>query len=129
MARIDSIRRRLENWQRWMLQGSGCGLGYPRRSAFLRMVPQSRDTDSVVPVDDVEAGVTHQAVESLRWRQSHLYQTLLLVYLRHMTASEAGRAMGKGASTIRLYLEQADAAIEHWLVDESRLRRGVQQDG
>ena len=53
MPRIDSIRRRLENWQRWMLEGSSSALGYPRRSAFLRMVPATSTTESVVPVDDV----------------------------------------------------------------------------
>lgn len=127
MPRIDSIRRRLENWQRWMLDGSSSALGYPRRSAFLRMVPTTSTTESVVPVDDVEAAVTHDAVESLRLRQSHLYQVLQLTYLRCMTASETGRAMGKGASTIALYLEQADRAIEAWLVAQSRARRGVLQ--
>ncbi|MGE0105896.1 MAG: hypothetical protein AB7S53_02890 [Thiomonas sp.] len=127
MPRIDSIRRRLENWQRWMLEGSSSALGYPRRSAFLRMVPATSTTESVVPVDDVEAAATHDAVESLRLRQSHLYQVLQLTYLRCMTAGEAGRAMGKGASTIALYLEQADRAIEAWLVAQSRERRGVLQ--
>ena len=127
MPRIDSIRRRLENWQRWMLEGSSSALGYPRRSAFLRMVPATSTTESVVPVDDVEAAATHDAVESLRLRQSHLYQVLQLTYLRCMTAGEAGRAMGKGASTIVLYLEQADRAIEAWLVAQSRERRGVLQ--
>ena len=127
MPRIDSIRRRLENWQRWMLDGSSSALGYPRRSAFLRMVPATSTTESVVPVDDVEAAATHDAVESLRLRQSHLYQVLQLTYLRCMTAGEAGRAMGKGASTIALYLEQADRAIEAWLVAQSRERRGVLQ--
>ena len=127
MPRIDSIRRRLENWQRWMLDGSSSALGYPRRSAFLRMVPTTSTTESVVPVDDVEAAATHDAVESLRLRQSHLYQVLQLTYLRCMTAGEAGRAMGKGASTIALYLEQADRAIEAWLVAQSRERRGVLQ--
>lgn len=127
MPRIDSIRRRLENWQRWMLEGSSSALGYPRRSAFLRMVPATSTTESVVPVDDVEAAATHDAVESLRLRQSHLYQVLQLTYLRRMTAGEAGRAMGKGASTIALYLEQADRAIEAWLVAQSRERRGVLQ--
>lgn len=127
MPRIDSIRRRLENWQRWMLDGSSSALGYPKRSAFLRMVPTTSTTESVVPVDDVEAAATHDAVESLRLRQSHLYQVLQLTYLRCMTAGEAGRAMGKGASTIALYLEQADRAIEAWLVAQSRERRGVLQ--
>ena len=127
MPRIDSIRRRLENWQRWMLEGSSSALGYPRRSAFLRMVPATSTTESVVPVDDVEAAATHDAVESLRLSQSHLYQVLQLTYLRCMTAGEAGRAMGKGASTIALYLEQADRAIEAWLVAQSRERRGVLQ--
>ena len=127
MPRIDSIRRPLDNWQRWMLEGSSSALGYPRRSAFLRMVPATSTTESVVPVDDVEAAATHDAVESLRLRQSHLYQVLQLTYLRCMTAGEAGRAMGKGASTIALYLEQADRAIEAWLVAQSRERRGVLQ--
>ena len=127
MARIDGIRQRLDNWQRWMLQGSSSGLGYPRRSAFLRMVPASSSTDSVIPVDEVEAGVTNEAIESLRLRQSHLYEVLQLTYIRCMTASEAGRAMGKGASTVRLYLGQADAAIAYWLTERSRVRRGLEQ--
>ena len=127
MARIESIRRRLENWQRWMLGGSSSTLGYPKRSAFLRMVPSTSTTESSVPVDDVEAAVTHDAIESLRLTQSHLYQVLQLTYLRSMTAGEAARSMGKGVSTIRLYLEQADRAIEAWLVDVSRQRRGVLQ--
>ena len=128
MPRIEAIKHRLDNWARWML-GSSVALGYPKRSSFLRVAPAAaRDRDSAIPIDDVEAGVTHQAVESLRMTksQSHLFQVLQLVYLRDMTAAQAGRAMGKGASTIALYLAQADAAIAHWLTERSRSARGVQ---
>lgn len=66
MARIDWIETRLQNWARWQLtRGGAGGLGYA--SVQLTGANAGRDgyVSSAVPINDVEASETDDAVHCL----------------------------------------------------------------
>lgn len=115
MARIEWVKQRLENWALWKEREQSGGLGFSSSAAFLREVVDGGSCrDSKVPVDDVDASVTDQAVESLRGERDHLYVTLHNIYPRGLGIREAARRAGRAESTIKAQLEQADHALRLW---------------
>jgi hypothetical protein len=115
MARIDYIKYRLNNWALWKARENAGGLGFATRSAMF-CEPASGHRESVVPVDDVDASVTNDAVESLKGAQRHLYDVVQAYYVSPDAGSptRVGQRLGKGASTISANLDQADLALSLW---------------
>ena len=121
MARIEWVRQRLENWALWHERDGGGSLGYASQSSFLSEAAEtSRYRVSTVPVDDVEASVTNEAVESLRPDRAHLYRALELMYLKGAGIKETARAMARAESTVHAQLGQADAYLAQWFTDRKR---------
>lgn len=115
MARIEWVKQRLENWALWHERQRRGGLGFASQSAFLReVVDCSRHEGPQIPVDEVDASVTHEAVESLKLGKGHLHKTLQLIYLRGIGIKAAAEQMHRAESTIKAQLEQADAALAAW---------------
>ena len=126
MARIEWVKQRLENWALWHERGRGGGLGFSKQSAFLReCVDGGRDEGARVPVDEVDASVTHQAVESLKLGSGHLYKTLQLIYLRGVGVKRAAVEMHRAESTIKAQLEQADAKLAAWFGERQRQQQAA----
>jgi len=115
MARIEWVRLRLNNWALWKERESSGGLGWSTQSVLLSE-PGGRDgyRESIVPVDDVDAGLTNTAVESLKPTRGHLYETLQLMYPKGKGVVEAARILGCAHSTIHARLEEADRALREW---------------
>jgi hypothetical protein len=115
VARIEYIKFRLNNWALWKARENAGGLGFATRSVMFAE-PSGGYRESIVPVDEVDASVTNDAVESLKGAQRHLYDVLQAFY----TSSDAGSAKGvamrlsKGASTISANLDQADLILLIW---------------
>ena len=65
MARIEWVKQRLENWALFKAREAGGGLGFASQSSFLGEADSSRYRESRIPIDDVDASVTDEAVESL----------------------------------------------------------------
>lgn len=65
MARIDWIEQRLQNWARWKLMQGGGVLGYA--AVDLQGVGSTAEpwAAAAIPVSDVEAGETDEAVQRL----------------------------------------------------------------
>lgn len=65
MARIDWVEQRLENWARWLATRGSGALGFA--SVNLSEANAGRDgyVTSAVPISDVEASVTDDAVRRL----------------------------------------------------------------
>lgn len=122
MARIDWVKRRLENWATWHAKASIGGVGFSSRSVLLAE-PRGSAFDTWVPVIETEAEETHRAVESLRDGKSHLHRALELYYLKNKSHQQMAVAMAKAESTIKAYFDQADVAIAHWLEDQAEQRR------
>lgn len=66
MARIDWIEHRLLNWARWRARSGRGALGYARVQLGVQAVV-TRDpyADAPIPINDIEAGATDDAVQRL----------------------------------------------------------------
>lgn len=116
MARIEWVKQRLENWARWRQQDASHGLGFYRQSPFLRLAVDAGGYREVsIPVDDVEARATDEAVQSLRGSHPHLHRTLELIYLEDTGIRKAAVLLACAESTVKARLEQADHAIQTYL--------------
>jgi hypothetical protein len=123
MARIEWIKQRLENWAMWKERGEAGGRGWASQSPFLNTVVTGGYRQCMVPVDDVEASITNDAVESLRLTRGHLYETLQSIYPRGLGIKETARRMLRAESTIKAQLDQADHAIAAWLEERNSSKR------
>lgn len=116
MARIDWVRQRLDNWARWKEREQSHGLGFYSQSAFLRMaVDVSGMRETTIPIDDVEARGTDEAVQSLLGEYGHLHRTLVLIYLEDTGVRVAAQRLVCAESTVKARLEQADHHIATFL--------------
>lgn len=120
MARIEHIKHRLNNWALWRARRDNHGLGFPSQNILAVWgagVEQSqKNRESVIPVLHLEAEETDKAVESLKVGKSHLYETLLCIYVRDLGVSGTARRIGRAPSSVHAQLEAADRAIDAWLV-------------
>ena len=115
MARIEWVKQRLDNWARWAVQREQGTLGYPKQSVFARMAGRGRRADTVIPIDVVDASVTDDAVQALRWDKPHLYLTVMHIYVHGWDIKRVACHLCRAESTIKAHLEQADHAIAAWL--------------
>jgi DNA-directed RNA polymerase specialized sigma24 family protein len=123
MARIESIKHRLENWSRWHIKRESGALGYPSRSSITRLMPPAGLSEAVIPVDDCEASETDQAIQSLRRVKQHLHDVLMAYYIDNRPIKDVAQRLGKAESSIKANLAEADHAIQQWLVDKHAARR------
>jgi hypothetical protein len=124
MPRVEWVKYRLDNWALWHARQQEGGLGYYSSSSFLHEASADRYREAVVPVDEVDAALTDQAVQSLRPDRDHLHLTLCCIYLKGLGVKETARRQARAESTIKAHLEQADQAIALWfrLRADSRAR-------
>ncbi|MFC5524029.1 antiterminator Q family protein [Polaromonas jejuensis] len=126
MARIEWVKQRLDNWALWKDREQCGGLGFYSQSAFVNEAATTdRYRESIIPVDDVDASVTNEAVEALKPARSHLYQTLQHIYVKGVGIKEAARRLGRAESTVKAQLEQADQALSLWFVERADKRKRV----
>lgn len=124
MARIEWVHRRLQNWALWHERGEGGGLGYAACSIFTSdAATRGQVLEARIPVDELEASVTHDAVESLKLGHGHLHQTLKLFYLRNLGVVQTARTMRRAESTIHAQLGQADVLLAAWFSERADRRR------
>jgi hypothetical protein len=119
MARIDWVRTRLENWARWARNSESGALGYPRQSAFARLGPSSQVWGASLPVDSLDASLTDQAVQSLRFTHSHLWLTLKHHYIEGYEIKRVALRLCVADSTVKARLETADALLARWFEDRA----------
>jgi DNA-directed RNA polymerase specialized sigma24 family protein len=122
MARIDWIKHRLDNWALWKARESGGSLGFSSTTSFLHEATADRYRESRIPVDEVDASVTDQAVESLKPDRPHLFETLVCIYLLGVGIKETARRTYKAESTVKAHLDQADQALAAWFRDRADRR-------
>ncbi len=118
MARIKWVECYLQNWALWKVKESAGGLGFSSQSSFLREI-DSGYRESIIPIDDCDAAVTNDAVESLRGGKQHLYDCLQCFYVKGIGISGTAKTLGKAPSTISAQLDAADHAISAWFAERS----------
>lgn len=118
MARIEWVKCRLNNWALWKAKEEGGGLGFPGESSFMREA-NSGYREAIIPIDDCDASVTNDAIESFKPARSHLYDCLYNIYIHDLGIRGAAAASGKAESTIKAQLDQADHALATWFIERS----------
>lgn len=120
MARIEWVKQRLHNWALWVERGNSGGRGYPTSSAFMwTPVDTSGYRDVPIPVDEVEAAQTDQALQAMRGSKPHLLRTVEVIYVEGESIRRAAAKLFCAESTVKARLEQVDQEIASWL----RLKR------
>ena len=123
MARLEYIKRRLDNWALWTVRNESGGLGFATQSVLANDVWCEGSYDGArVPVLELEAEETDLAVQSLKLTRSHLFHTLDCIYLKALGVKATALEMGRAESTIKAQLEQADHAIANWLNDQAEAK-------
>ena len=124
MARIEWVKLRLNNWALYKARDAGGGLGSATRSALLRE-PSGGYRESIIPIDDTDAGLTNQAVEALKPARTHLYDTLQCIYIKDTGIKGAALRLGKAESTIKAQLDQADHALSAWFGERAEKKKSL----
>ena len=122
MARIEWVKQRLHNWALYKNRERGGGIGFATQSVILRE-SNGGYRESIIPIDEVDASLTDQAVESLRPARDHLYLTLACIYLRDLGIKGTARHTCKAESTVHAHLEQADVALSAWFGERAALKK------
>lgn len=113
MARLEWVDARLRNWERWKCQMAGNGLGFASQSSFLIERALS-DREIRIPVDEVEASVTDEAVEALKVPRPHLYEVLQLAYPWGLGPAGAAKRIGCSRQNVYALLGVADKVLAAW---------------
>ncbi|NIF85263.1 hypothetical protein F3J24_17260 [Comamonas sp. Tr-654] len=123
MARIEHIKRRLDNWALWRARLNSSGLGFHSVNV-LAVDVWSRNSynGSAIPHIDQEGEETNQAVEAMKLTKRHLYETLYAYYLQDLGVQLIARSAGKSPSTIHSHFDQADRFIAGWLQEQTRIK-------
>ncbi|WP_374491612.1 hypothetical protein [Brachymonas sp.] len=125
MARIEHIKRRLDNWALWRSRMNGGAHGYATRNILavcMERVVGLGDYESQIPHFDEDAEQTDRAVQALKIGKGHLYVTLDCIYLQDLGVIETARRMHRAVSTVHAQLEQSDRWIDAWLQAEKTVR-------
>lgn len=121
MARLDRIKRRLENWAMWKARGASGGLGFATRSVLLSDTWARGSYNGVnIPVFDEDAEQTNAAIESFRLTRSHLHLTLQCIYIKDLGPKGTAAKMCCSVSTVHANLAAADKAIAAWIEERAQ---------
>lgn len=116
--RIEWVALRLNNWALYKARESGNGLGFAPQASFLREVDSSRYRESIIPIDETDASVTNDGVESLKTTRPALYECLITYYLTGLGGTKAtALRLGIAASTVHANLAASDRALANWFTD------------
>ena len=122
MARIEHIKRRLDNWALWRARMNDGGQGWRDRNPMAVWAEDVWTRTSYhgasIPHFDEDAEETDRAVQALKLGRGHLYVTLDCIYLKDLGVNGTARRMRRAVSTIHAQLEQADRWIDAWLQAE-----------
>lgn len=125
MPRIDWIEQRLLNWARWVLASGGSSGpgGYSSTSWAGSSSGGGRDgyREAVIPISDVEASETDQAVNRLS--PGGLALTVREFYTGKGGVAEKATRLCIGESTLHARIDQAHRQLaEHFLAQQDRQR-------
>ncbi|WP_287919906.1 hypothetical protein [Comamonas sp.] len=132
MARIEYIKRRLDNWALWRSRMNDGGLGFKDRNPLAVWAEDVWTRNSYhgasIPHFDQDAEETDQAVQALKLGKGHLYVTLDFYYLKDLGVNECARRMRRAESTVHAQLADADRWIDAWLraLQEEKAAKRVQ---
>jgi len=118
MARIEWVKTRLDNWARWRCQMAGNGLGFASQSSFLNDAPGS-EREAKIPVDEIEASVTHEGVEALKATRPAVYAVLYCMYPFGLGVTGTCRRMECERANVHALLDVADRLLSAWFAERA----------
>jgi hypothetical protein len=126
--RIEWVKLRLENWALWKARDGAGGLGFSSTASFLHEVDTSRYRESRIPVDEVDAAMTDQAVESLKPGREVLYDTVYAMYIAGAGVRGLSRQWSVTEAAIRARLDQADRLLANWFADRQQKQAAMRAE-
>ncbi len=126
MARLDWVDARLKNWERWCCSMRGNGLGFASQASFLNDHPGA-DREIKIPIDEVEASITHDAVESLKVDRPRVYEVLYLVYPFGLGAGGTAKRLQCERSNVYALLEVGDRLLAGWFTARAERQAALQK--
>jgi hypothetical protein len=123
MARIDWIEQRLQNWARWKLARGGDGeLGYAQVDLHAADAGRSGYVTATIPISDVEASDTDEAVARLY--PGGLRLTVLEVYVGRGGIKDKAKRLACSEATIHARIDHAHRQLaDHFLAQADKRRR------
>lgn len=124
MAKIDWVRDKLINWSQWLVERCAGASGYPRVTAFARLARDKTSTESRVPIIEIDARETHDAIEQLRFSESKLYVAVWCRYAGNplVRKRQRFRAVPLSLNEIAQVMCVSDSTVKRYLADaEQRL--------
>lgn len=126
MARIEWVKTRLDNWARWRCQMAGNGLGFSSRASFLNDAPGS-GREVRIPIDEIEASVTHEAVEALKEARPQIYQVLYCMYPFGLGVSGTCRRLQCERANVYALLDVADRVLAVWFAERAERQEAMRE--
>lgn len=120
VARIEWVEHRLQNWARWTLAAGSGGLGYAR--VDLADADAGRDgyVEARIPISDVEAAETDQAIGRLT--PPGLALTVREVYVGPGGIKDKARRLCCAEATVHARIGQAHLQLARDLAERQRVR-------
>lgn len=125
MARIDWVKNKLENWALWAARSEAGGLGFASQSVILRGDAVDEQREARLPVDEIEAGITDQAVSSLVALHKDLHETVVRYHINGLSVVGLARELQVGESTVHARLGSADRLLAAWFSARSERQKAV----
>lgn len=123
MARIDWVKDRLEAWAIWSMRNAGGARGFAKESILVSETWSRGSYNHMpIPVNEQECWDMDRAVAALKLSKSHLFLTLVAIYLQDKGVLLVAQEMGRSPATIHAQLDQADRAIAAWFGEQWEAR-------
>jgi hypothetical protein len=97
---------------------AGGGLGFASQASFLNDAPGA-DREAKIPVDEIEASITHEAIESLKVVRPQLYAVLYCMYPFGLGVSGTCRRLECERANVYSLLDVADRVLAAWFADRA----------
>jgi hypothetical protein len=124
MARIEWVKTRLNNWALWRCQMAGNGLGFSSQASFLNDAPGT-ELEARIPVDEIEASVTHEGIESFKDTRPHVYQVLYCMYPFGLGVSGTCLRLECERANVYALLDVADRLLAAWFADRAERQQAA----